>query len=69
MQSELATVATFRNAFEAHAAKNMLEEQGIRAFLADENFSNLSYAVPVTAKVSVAQADAERAKELLSEKI
>ena len=66
MQSELATVATFRNAFEAHAAKNLLEEQGIRAFIADENFSNLSYSVPVTAKVRVAQNDAERAKDLLA---
>ena len=66
MQSELATVATFRNAFEAHAAKNLLEDQGIRAFIADENFSNLSYSVPVTAKVRVAQNDAERAKDLLA---
>ncbi len=66
MDDQLATIATYRSAFEAHVAKNLLEENGISAFLADENFSNLNYAVPVSAKLQVAPADVEKARELLS---
>ncbi len=65
MAQQLTTIATYRSAFEAHAAKNLLEENGIPAFLADENFLNLNYAMPVTAKLQVSAADADRAKELL----
>lgn len=66
MPSELTTVATYRSALEAHAAKNLLEENEIRAFIADENFSNLNYGLMIPTKIQVASADVERAKELLA---
>jgi hypothetical protein len=66
MSDQLVTVATYRNAFEAHAARNLLDENGIRAFLADENFANLNYAIPVDAKIQVTPADADEARKLLS---
>lgn len=63
---DLVTIATYRTAIEAHAVKNFLEENGVPAFLADENFANLNYAIPVSAKLQVAAEDAERASELIS---
>jgi hypothetical protein len=65
MSDSIVTVATYRTAIEANVAKNVLESNGIRAFLADENFSNLNYAIPVSAKVQVSAADAEKARDLL----
>jgi hypothetical protein len=65
MAEQLTTIATYRSAFEAHAAKNHLEGNGIDAYLADENFANLNYAIPVSVKLQVSPADAERARELL----
>jgi hypothetical protein len=37
MQKSLETIATFANVADAHIVKNHLEEEGIPAFLADEN--------------------------------
>ena len=66
MQHELITVATYPNAIAAHAAMNFLAENGIRAFIADENFANLYYPVLVSARLQVAATDADRAKALLA---
>jgi len=67
MSDELITVATFPNAFEAHVAKNYLDENGIASFIAGENASNLQYPALLETKLLVAEMDAERATTLLKE--
>ena len=42
MQEEIVTVATYSHDWEAQIAKNLLEENGIRAFIANENSAALS---------------------------
>jgi len=66
MQSELATVGTYSTSIEAYAAKNFLESNGLRAFVADEHSSNLGWWNALETKVQVPVGDAERARELLS---
>jgi hypothetical protein len=66
MSDELATVATYPQAMEAHAAKNYLVEHGIRAFVADEFTTVQSWPNFIEAKLQVATVDAERAKSLLA---
>ena len=66
MRDDLVTVATCPHALQAHTAKNFLEENGICAFLADENFANLNYPTLISIKLQVATVDAERAKSLLA---
>lgn len=66
MSQELATIATYPQAILAHAARNFLAEQGIRAFVADEFTAVESWSNYIEAKLQVACADAERAKALLS---
>lgn len=66
MPNELVTVATYPQTVAAHAAKNFLEENGIRAFIADEYVSALQYpAASTSVKLQVSVADAGRARELL----
>jgi hypothetical protein len=64
--SELITVATYPQAFLAHAARNYLAEQGIRSFVADEFTTDQSWSNYIEAKLRVAVADAERAREILA---
>lgn len=51
----------------AHAARNFLAEQGIRAFVADEFTTVESWSNFIEAKLQVSEADAERAAALLAD--
>lgn len=66
MSAELVTVARFARALEAETAKNLLESEGVTAFIADENASALFSGMLGQAKLQVAAADVARAKELLN---
>ena len=66
MQQDFATVATYSHALDAHAARNYLEANGIRAFIADEYTAGEGWPTFIDAKLQVVGADAERARELLS---
>ena len=64
---DLCTVAAYSRPAEAHLAKNLLNENGIRAFVIDEHSAALDgWSALVETKVQVAAADAERAKILLT---
>jgi len=65
--AELKTVATYPQAFLAHAARNYLAEQGIRSFVADEFTTDQSWSNYIEAKLQVAAEDAERAAALLAD--
>jgi hypothetical protein len=67
MQDELVTVARYPQPLGAEAAKNFLESNGVRAFVADENASSTLWSNLVEVKLQVALADADRAKKLLVE--
>jgi hypothetical protein len=67
MAEELVTVARYPNAIGAEAAKNFLESNGLRAYVADENASATLWSNLVEVKLQVALADADQAKKLLVE--
>jgi hypothetical protein len=67
MSQNLVTVATFTTAMDAHLRKNLLEAEGIPAFLADELTGDQLSATYVHGyvKVQVPCQDTERAQKLL----
>ena len=68
MTEPLVTAATFSSSVEAEVARNVLEDAGIPAFLADtEVTAVLGLPGPAlgTVKLLVAEADLERAREIL----
>lgn len=70
MSQDFVTVQTFSNPILAHAARNRLEEEGVRAFLANEAFVSTVWYLSNAAggiRLQVAAADAERAVALLDE--
>src|SRR5262249_33456477 len=66
MAQDLVTVATFATAMDAHLRKNLLEGEGVEAFVADElTGDQLSGAyVHSYVKLQVAQQDEERAQQI-----
>jgi hypothetical protein len=64
--SELITVATYPQTLLAHAARNIPEGHGLRAFVADEFTTEQSWSNYIEAKLQVSTADAARAKSLLA---
>jgi hypothetical protein len=67
MAERWVTLATFGDPTSAHVARLALEGQGIRCFVVDENMGTLYIPVAVGGvKLQVAEADAERAAEILS---
>ena len=64
--SEFTTVATYPQSILAHAARNFLEEHGIRAVVADEFTTDQSWSNYIEAKLQVVAVDVERAKSLLA---
>jgi hypothetical protein len=64
---DLVTVATFTTALEAHLRKNLLDDEGVQAFVADElTGDQLSGAyVHGYVKLQVARQDVGRAQEVL----
>jgi len=67
MTQDLVTVATFTTAMDAHLRKNLLEAEGISAFLADELTGDQLSATYVHdyVKLQVRRQDAERAQQTL----
>jgi len=63
----LVTVATVGHDFEAYMLKALLEEEGISVFLKDELFAQLLSGVSGGIKIQVANADAEKARQLIAE--
>ena len=64
----LVTVATFSLPTAAEAQKLLLEHEGIRAFLADDNLVGMNWFLSNAVggvKLQVAASDAERAREIL----
>jgi len=67
MVQELVTVATFTTAMEAHLYKNMLENEGVAAFVTNEltgDFLSGAY-IQGYVKLQVAQQNAKRARKIL----
>jgi hypothetical protein len=67
MPLDFVTVATYPQGVAAHAARNFLEEHGVRAFVADEFTALNSWSNLVDVKVQVAAADSQRARKLLAD--
>jgi hypothetical protein len=67
MAQDLVTVATFTTAMDAHLRKNLLEGEGVQAFVADElTGDRLSGAyVHGYVQLQVARQDVGRAQEIL----
>jgi hypothetical protein len=64
------TVATFREAYQAHLAKGKLEAEGIPSIVVDEYLAGVNWMYSQAiggVKVQVAEADYERAEEILKE--
>jgi hypothetical protein len=63
----LVTLTTFRNAQEANLAKAVLEDEGVPAFLADENVASIApYMSPMGVRLQVADDDFDRAEGILN---
>ena len=67
MTRELETIASFTTAFAAHLRKNLLEREGVHAFLADELTGDHLFGgyVHDYVKLQVASQDVERAQKIL----
>lgn len=69
MTDALVTVASFNTAAEAHILRGRLEEDGIRAVVADEDTVNMAWHLGQAVggvKVQVAGEDAERARAVIA---
>lgn len=69
MVNNFVTVATFINSVEANLAKQRLEAEGIRCYLADESIVELAWHLSVAfgwIKLRVHQQDVELAKSILT---
>lgn len=63
----LVTLTTFRTAHDAELAKAVLTDEGVPAFLGDENVTAITpYMSPMGVKLQVAAEDADRAEEILN---
>lgn len=63
----LVTLTTFRTAQDAHLAKAVLEDEGVPAFLGDENVTSIApYVSPMGVKLQVAAKDVDRAEGILN---
>jgi len=63
----LVTLTTFRTAHDAELAKAVLTDEGVPAFLGDENVTAIApYMSPMGVKLQVAAEDADRAEEILN---
>ncbi|MEA2164706.1 MAG: hypothetical protein QOK37_2833 [Thermoanaerobaculia bacterium] len=63
----LVTLTTFRNTQDASLAKAVLEDEGVPAFLGDENVSSIApYMSPMGVKLQVADDDFDRAQGILN---
>jgi hypothetical protein len=68
---ELVTLATFQTPEEAYLVKNVLEEEGVRAYLSDEATVGLNWALNNALggiKLQVAAGDVERARQVFRDR-
>jgi predicted RNA-binding Zn-ribbon protein involved in translation (DUF1610 family) len=62
----LVTLTTFRNAQDAELAKAVLADEGVPAFLGDENVTRIMPWISPAVKLQVAAEDADRAESILN---
>ena len=67
MSDKLVEVAAYSIPVEAHAARGLLEAEGIRAFLEGEHAVNVFAGIQCRITLHVAESDAERAVALLAD--
>jgi len=67
MSEKLVTVARFSNYIEADLARQLLEGEGIRAFVMGQNVGNVYSGVPAVLDIELQtpESQAEQAKEIL----
>jgi hypothetical protein len=67
MAEELVTIGAFTTAMDAHLRKNLLEREGVQAFVADELTGDQLSATYLHGyvKLQVAHQDVKRAEEIL----
>jgi len=67
MNEKLVTIARYTDYLEADLARQMLEDEGIRAFVMGQNVGNVYSGVPavVDIQLQTAASQAEAAKEIL----
>jgi hypothetical protein len=69
-KAEVKTIATFREAYQAYLAKGKLEAEGISSIVVDEYLVGIDWMLSQAiggVKVQVAEADYERAAQILKE--
>jgi len=69
MDESMVTVASFGTPIDAHVARGRLEDNGIDAYVADENMVGVAWHLGLAVggvKLQVAAEDAERAREILA---
>ena len=70
MDEKLVTIGKYRTAIEAHMARAVLEEEGVRCYVQDEELVTMLSHVGTAlggVKLCVAACDAERAAGILAE--
>jgi hypothetical protein len=69
MNNKLVTIATFGNSVEATLAQQLLEAEGIPAFLMDDNTANIAWHLTIALgwiKLKVMQTDVDNAIDILT---
>lgn len=61
------TVQTYMNSVEAEIGRQLLENHGIQAFIADENMGSFLNVAIGGIRLMVADADAEKATQILNQ--
>jgi len=67
---ELVTIKTFDNSIDSHLCKSMLESEGIKCYLFDENMVSLNLLLNVTVggiKLKINETDFEKANKLIKD--
>ncbi len=69
MSEKLVTVARYTDSMEADLARQMLEDEGIKAFVMGMNFGNVYSGVPavVDIQLQTPESQAEEAREILDD--
>lgn len=60
------TIRTYVNAVEAEMVRQMLENEGVRAYVMDENMGSMFHVAVGGVKLMVDDADVEKAEEILN---
>ena len=60
------TIRTFENAIQAEMVRQVLENEGVRACVIDENMGSMFHVAVGGVKLAVDDADVEKAEEILN---